>query len=45
MKAKIWPPTPENLAKMGVQIFWGGAPRGAWGQYCRGRLKTGKGIH
>jgi len=38
-------PTPENLAKMGVKFFGGGAISISWGQYCKGRLKSGKGVH
>ena len=38
-------PTPENLAKMGVKFFGGGAISISWGQYCRGRLKSGKGVY
>jgi len=43
MIAKIWP-WPENLAKMWCK-FWGWSPSGGLGKYCRGRLKTGKGVH
>jgi len=43
-KAKNWP-RPENLAKMGVKFFGGGAISISWGQYCRGRLKSGKGVY
>ena len=38
-------PTSENLAKMGVKFFGGGAISITWGQYCRGRLKSGKGVY
>ena len=38
-------PTPENLAKMGVKFFGGGAISITWGQNCRGRLKSGKGVY
>ena len=38
-------PTPENLAKMGVKFLGGGAISISWGQYCRGRLKSGKGVY
>jgi len=38
-------PTPENLAKMGVKFLGGGAISITWGQYCRGRLKSGKGVY
>jgi len=45
-ESKNLAPTPENLAKMRCKIFLGGgAPPGAWGKYCMGRLKTGKGVH
>ena len=37
--------TPENLAKMGVKFFGGGAISITWGQYCKGRLKSGKGVY
>jgi len=36
---------PENLAKMGVKFFGGGAISVTWGQNCRGRLKSGKGVY
>ena len=38
-------PTPENLAKMGVKFLRGGAISISWGQYCRGRLNSRKGVH
>ena len=38
-------PTPENLAKMGVKFLGGGAISITWGQYCRVRLKSGKGVY
>ena len=37
--------TPENLAKMGVKFFGGGAISITWGQNCRGLLKSGKGVY
>ena len=37
-------PTPENLAKMD-KFFAGGAISISWGQYRRGRLKSGKGVY
>ena len=38
-------PTPENLAKMGVNFLGGGAISITWGQYCRGRYKSGNGVY
>ena len=38
-------PTPENLAKMGVKFLGGEAISISCEQYCRGRLKSGKGVH
>ena len=38
-------PTPENLAKMGVKFFGGGAISISWGQNFRGRLKSDKGVY
>ena len=38
-------PTRENLAKIRVKFLGGGAISITWGQNCRGRLKSGKGVY